>query len=82
MQNHTTAATREALIKDVDKLKRDTVQITQDVKEHATAHVDEARKKVNDSLQAVRDGISEHPFAILGIGLFVGFLFGLRHRSS
>jgi ElaB/YqjD/DUF883 family membrane-anchored ribosome-binding protein len=82
MQNHTTAATREALMKDVDKLKRNTVQIVHDVQDHATAQVDEAKKQIHDRLQTVRDGITQHPFAILGIGLAVGFLFGLRHRSS
>jgi ElaB/YqjD/DUF883 family membrane-anchored ribosome-binding protein len=82
MQNHTTAATREALIKDVDKLKRNTVQIVHDVQDHANAQVDETKKRINDSLQTVRDSITQHPFAVLGIGLAVGFFFGLRHRSS
>jgi ElaB/YqjD/DUF883 family membrane-anchored ribosome-binding protein len=78
MQNPTTTATREALIKDVDHLKRDAVKITQDVKDHAVAHVDETKKKINDTLQQFRVQVAAYPLAVLGVGLFIGFLLGTR----
>ncbi len=81
MQNHTTDATRQNLIKDVDKLKGTAVKVAQDVKEHAAAHVDQARQQVTDKIQSVRDNFAEKPWTLVGIGFAVGLLVGLRLRG-
>jgi ElaB/YqjD/DUF883 family membrane-anchored ribosome-binding protein len=78
MENNTTLKTREALVSDVDKLKRDAVQVAQDVRDHANAHVDETRQRVNETILTVRENLTSHPFALLGIGFAFGFLFGFR----
>jgi ElaB/YqjD/DUF883 family membrane-anchored ribosome-binding protein len=70
--------TREALVKDVEKLKKDAVNVVQDVREHANAHVDETKQRVTDTIQSVQDRLTSHPLTLLGVGLFVGFLFGLK----
>jgi ElaB/YqjD/DUF883 family membrane-anchored ribosome-binding protein len=80
MEDHMTDKTRDTLLKDVGKLKRDAVQIAQDVRDHATAHVDETKQKVTDGLQAVRDHLNTHPLAVLGVVFAAGVLFGLRMR--
>jgi len=80
MENHTTSDTRAALLKDVDKLKRNAVQVAQDVREHATAHVDETKQRVSDTVQSLRDNLTEQPLTLLGIGFAVGLLVGLRLR--
>ena len=80
MQNHTTDSTRAALQKDVDKLKRNAVEVAQDVKDHATAHVDQTRKQVTDTIQSVRDNVADKPWTLLGVGFAVGVLVGLRLR--
>jgi ElaB/YqjD/DUF883 family membrane-anchored ribosome-binding protein len=80
MENHSTADTREALVKDVDKLKQDAAQIAQDVKAHATAHVDATRQRFKDAVSAAQARAAAHPFTILGIGFAVGFVFGSRRR--
>jgi ElaB/YqjD/DUF883 family membrane-anchored ribosome-binding protein len=80
MENNTTASTREALVKDVDSLKQDATNIVRDVKAHATAHVDETKKRVNDAFSAAQARVAAHPFAILGIGLALGYVFGARRR--
>jgi ElaB/YqjD/DUF883 family membrane-anchored ribosome-binding protein len=77
MENHT-SQTREALLKDVDKLKRNAGQVVQDVKDHASAHVDETRQRVTDTLQSVRESVTDQPLALLGIGFVAGLLIGLR----
>jgi ElaB/YqjD/DUF883 family membrane-anchored ribosome-binding protein len=77
MPNHT-VETRDALFKDVDKLKRNAAQVAQDVREHATAHVDETRQRVTDTFQSVREAVTEQPLALLGIGFAAGLLLGLR----
>jgi ElaB/YqjD/DUF883 family membrane-anchored ribosome-binding protein len=80
MENHTTAQTRDVLIKDVDTLKRDAIKITQDVKKHANAHVDETRQRFQDAFDQARDFVNDHPLALIGAGFFLGFVFG-RRRS-
>ena len=80
MENHTTDRTRDAVLSDVETIKRTTVQLAQDVKDHATAQLDEKKKKVSDAIETIRESVSAHPFALLGFGLFVGYVLGLRRR--
>jgi ElaB/YqjD/DUF883 family membrane-anchored ribosome-binding protein len=80
MENHTTSKTREALLHDVDKLKRNAVQVAQDVRDHATAHVDETKQRVTDTILTVRETLTTHPLSLLGIGFVMGLFFGLRFR--
>jgi hypothetical protein len=54
MENHSISDTRAAISKDVENLKRDAAQIAQDVKEHASAHVGQAKQRVSDHFVAVR----------------------------
>jgi hypothetical protein len=81
MENLTTSKTREVLLQDVGKLKRDAVRVAQDVQDHATAHVDETKQKVTDTILTVRDTLTTHPISLLGVGFAVGLLVGFRfHR--
>jgi hypothetical protein len=75
-----TTETRENLVKDVGQLKDDVTKIAADAKAHATAHVDEAKKRVNDAIATLQHELFSHPFAILGAGLALGFIFGRRSR--
>ena len=74
------AGTREALVKDVGKLKEDAAQIAQDVKAHAVAHVDRTKKRLNDAVSAAQSRVAAHPFAILGVGFVAGYFLGARRR--
>jgi ElaB/YqjD/DUF883 family membrane-anchored ribosome-binding protein len=78
MDNNTTTKTREALDNDVGKLKEDAVHVVQDVRNHAHAHVDETRQRVNDTIVTIRETFASHPLALLGVGFAFGFLFALR----
>jgi ElaB/YqjD/DUF883 family membrane-anchored ribosome-binding protein len=80
MENHTTSKTRQALLHDVDKLKRNAVQVAEDVRDHASAHVDETKQRVTDAIQTVRENLTTHPLALLGVGFTVGFLLAFRFR--
>ena len=80
MENLTTSKTREALLQDVGKLKRDAVRVAQDVQDHAVAHVDETKQKVSDAILTVRDTLTTHPMSLLGVGFAVGLLVGFRFR--
>lgn len=80
MQNNLTSKTRDALVQDVGKLKRNAVQVAQDVQEHAAAHVDQTKQRVTDAIQTAQEALTTHPLALLGIGFGIGFLFGLRFR--
>jgi ElaB/YqjD/DUF883 family membrane-anchored ribosome-binding protein len=80
MQNHTTTSTREALAKDVDTLKTTATQVVQDVKDHASAHVDQAKQRVTDTIQSAQDRLTENPWTLLGIGFGIGVIVGLRLR--
>ncbi len=90
MQNRI-VETREALVKDgqlfvkdVDKLKRDAVQIVEDVRDHANAHVTQTRQRVSDTLDLVRETVSANPWALVGAGVALGILIGFsfRRRSN
>ena len=75
-----TSETKDNLVKDVGQLKSDVTKIAQDAKAHAHAHVDEARQRVNDAIATLQAQLAAHPFAILGTGLLLGYIFGRRRR--
>jgi ElaB/YqjD/DUF883 family membrane-anchored ribosome-binding protein len=75
-----TTETRDNLTKDVDRLKHDVAKITHDAKAHANAHVDEARKRINDMISTAQAQLAAHPFAVLGAGMLLGYIFGRRRR--
>jgi ElaB/YqjD/DUF883 family membrane-anchored ribosome-binding protein len=76
--NSPSTETRNALVKDVDKLKEDVTQVAKDVRNHATARLDEVRQSVNDNVEAFQQTLTSHPLTLLGIGFAFGFFFGLR----
>jgi len=76
----TTTETAEALAQDVTRLKKDVAQLTADVKAHGQARVDDVRQRVNDAVASAQAQLAAHPFAILGFGIVLGFLFGRRRR--
>jgi ElaB/YqjD/DUF883 family membrane-anchored ribosome-binding protein len=80
MQNHT-SETRQTLVNDVDKLKRNAVQVAQDVRDHASAHVGETKQRVTDTYVTARETLTDNPLAILGIGFVLGLIVGLKLRS-
>jgi ElaB/YqjD/DUF883 family membrane-anchored ribosome-binding protein len=71
------ASTRETLINDTTKLKENVGQIAQDVRDHASAHVDFVKGKANDSVSQLVDYARENPLHVVGgafaLGLIVGF---------
>ena len=81
MINDKITATRETLINDTDALKRDAVQIVDDVKKHAYAHVDVVKDRVNNTFDQARDYVKERPLHVAAIALFVGFLLGTFRRK-
>ena len=81
MTNNTLISTRETLIKDADHLKQDAGQIVEDVKKHASAHVDAVKDKVNDTFDLARNCVKEHPLKLLAGALLVGFLIGTFGRK-
>jgi hypothetical protein len=80
MENHTTSQTRDALLQDVGKLKRNAAQVAQDVKDHAAAHVDETKQRVTDTVLTIRESLTTHPLSLLAVGFVVGLLLGFRLR--
>jgi ElaB/YqjD/DUF883 family membrane-anchored ribosome-binding protein len=80
METSTTSKTRQTLIHDVDKLKRNAVQVAQDVRDHATAHVDETKQRVSDTILTVRENLVSHPLTLLGVGFVFGLLLGFQLR--
>jgi ElaB/YqjD/DUF883 family membrane-anchored ribosome-binding protein len=81
MTNDTINSTRETLIKDTNNLKQDAGQIVDDVKKHASAHVDAVKDKFNDTFDLARTCVKEHPLKLIGAALFVGFLVGTFRRK-
>jgi ElaB/YqjD/DUF883 family membrane-anchored ribosome-binding protein len=77
-----TTETRDTLVKDVEQLKNDVAKITKDAKSHATAHVDQARQRVNEAIASLQAHLAAHPFAILSAGIVLGFFFGRRRRRG
>ena len=79
MESNTTA-TGDALVQDVNRLKQDVAQLTADAKAHGKAQVTAAQERFNTALETARTQLTAHPFAILGTGLVLGYLFGRRGR--
>jgi ElaB/YqjD/DUF883 family membrane-anchored ribosome-binding protein len=77
---NTISSTRDTLIDDTDALKRDAGRIVEDVKQHASAHVEAVKASVNDTLCATGNYIKERPFQVAGVAFLLGFLFGLSRR--
>jgi len=75
-----TTKTREALLHDVDKLKSTAFKVADDVRNHANAHVNQAKARVTDTFQSARDTLTANPLALLGIGFAAGLFFGFRFR--
>jgi ElaB/YqjD/DUF883 family membrane-anchored ribosome-binding protein len=80
MTTETITSTRENLIKDTHNLKQDAGQIVDDVKKHASAHVDAVKEKVNDTFDVARACVKDHPLKVTAAALFIGFLFGTFRR--
>jgi ElaB/YqjD/DUF883 family membrane-anchored ribosome-binding protein len=76
----TPKSTGDALVEDVNRLKQDVAQLTADARAHGYARVDEAKKRVNEAIAQAQAQLVAHPFAILGLGIVLGFLFGRRGR--
>ena len=81
MIKDTITSTRDAIIKDTDHLKQDAGQIVEDVKKHASAHVDAVKDKVNDTFDLARNFAKEHPLKLAAAAFFVGFLIGTFRRK-
>jgi ElaB/YqjD/DUF883 family membrane-anchored ribosome-binding protein len=81
MTNDSITSTRATLIKDTDHLKHDAGKIVEDVKKHASAHVDAVKEKATTAFDLTREYVREHPFHFATGALLVGFLLGsLRRR--
>lgn len=73
----------QAFVQDVDRLKRDAVQIAEDVRDHANAHVLQTRQRVTDTVELVRDTFRTNPLALVGAGIAAGLFLGyLLHRRT
>lgn len=72
----------QLFVKDVDQLKRDALQIAEDVRDHANAHVTQTRQRVADTLGLVRETVSTNPWALVGAGVALGIFLGLAFRRS
>ena len=81
MTKDTITSTRNALIKDTDHLKRDAGQIVEDVKKHASAHVEAVKDKANDAFDLARNCAKEHPLKLVATAFFVGFIVGTFRRK-
>jgi len=81
MTNDTLTSTHDALIKDTDHLKRDAGQIVEDVKKHASAHVDAVKDKMKDTFDLARNCVKDHPLKLVAGALLIGFLIGIFRRK-
>ena len=81
MIKDTITSTRDALIKDTDHLKQDAGQIVEDVKKHASVHVNAVKNKANDAFDLVHNGAKEHPLKLAAAALFIGFIIGTFRRK-
>jgi ElaB/YqjD/DUF883 family membrane-anchored ribosome-binding protein len=81
MESKDISETREALVSDASKLKENVGQIAQDVKDHATAHVDFVRDKANDTFQKLSDYAREKPLHLAGAAFVLGLFIGYTRRK-
>jgi len=81
MTKDTITSTRETLIKDTDHLKQDAGQIVEDVKKHASAHVNAVKDKVNDTFDLARNCVKDHPLKLVAGALLIGFFIGSFRRK-
>jgi ElaB/YqjD/DUF883 family membrane-anchored ribosome-binding protein len=81
MTNNTITSTRETLIKDADHLKQEAGQIIEDVKMHASTHIDAVKNKVSDTFDLARSFVKEHPLKLMAGSLLIGFLVGTFRRK-
>jgi ElaB/YqjD/DUF883 family membrane-anchored ribosome-binding protein len=81
MTKDTLTSTRDALFKDADHLKQDAGQIVEDVKKHASAHVDVVKDRMNHALDVARTCVQEHPLKVVSVALLIGFLIGTFRRK-
>ncbi len=81
MTTDTINTTRAALVKDTDHLKNDAGQLVEDVKKHASAHVDAVKDQMNDTFDLARNCVKEHPLKLVAGALLVGFLIGTFRRG-
>jgi len=80
MTNNTITSTRKTLIKDADHLKQDAGQIVEDVKKHATAHVDAVRGQLSDTFDLARGYVKAHPLKLVAGAFLFGFIIGTFRR--
>jgi ElaB/YqjD/DUF883 family membrane-anchored ribosome-binding protein len=76
----TVEKTGDALVDDINTLKDDVAKLTADVKAHGRARVDDVQERFKNALSAAQTHLHSHPFAILGVGLLLGYIFGRRGR--
>jgi ElaB/YqjD/DUF883 family membrane-anchored ribosome-binding protein len=81
MTNDKITSTRERLINDTDALKQDAAKIVDDVKKHATAHVDVVKDRMNHTLDVACKCVQEHPLKVVSAALLIGFLIGTFRRK-
>ncbi|MDB4793465.1 hypothetical protein OAG63_00360 [Methylacidiphilales bacterium] len=74
-------STRDAIIKDTDHLKQDAGQIVEDIRKHASAHVDAVKDQMNDTFDLARNCAKEHPLKLAAAAFFIGFLIGTFRRK-
>ncbi len=82
MQNRLTTKTGGALVQDVDRLKQNAARVVRDVREHASAHVEETRQRMTDTFDTVRERLAANPLYLIGFGFALGLLLGLRLASN
>ncbi len=81
MTTDTITSTRNSLIKDTDHLKQDAGQLVEDVKKHASAHVDAVKDSVNNTFESARNYVKERSFHFTAAALLIGFLIGTFRRK-
>jgi ElaB/YqjD/DUF883 family membrane-anchored ribosome-binding protein len=54
--------------------------MVEDLKKHASAHVDAAKDKLNDTFDLARNCIKEHPLKLIAGALLVGYFIGIFRR--
>ena len=80
MPNKDISETRDTLVNDANKLKENVGQVAQDVKDHATAHVDFVKTKANDTLQGITDYVRENPLHLAAVSFALGLFIGYTRR--